>query len=860
MSKSILKFVTGLFIACLIAMLVAYHSGYDNSINWEVTTTGEIIEFPAWTLETSLMLHEITGEKYLLKEKYSGSEIRRSLTADQALLGLMWIGLCMALVASTYLKRYAFFVVVALFALFLNRLNLFEVGLFGQESKLIILLPFISLITPLVIFHEYKKSTPFKIRVMVLIFLSAILLLGVQDRALFTDHFTAHSLYGFSICTLIFLFIISEEIIYSILYVVTSGKGGKSNHLHFLILSIIYLGNLTLYYLNKSGLYENSFFFFDPFILLAITCVISIWSIKHKAGFLSRYLSAETLLLLMMSMGIVALSFLAYHLIRGNDSVYQAFHYFILYFHIGFGAFFFLYIIGNFIDPLIKGFEVHKIAYRERNFPYASARLGGFFAVLAFYFLAGQEPFSLLNSGYYNYLAEEATTEGNELLANEYTLQASYLGYNTHYANYKLGYNAWKKANEYPAKTYFFSAAQRFPSDYALVNYGNLDAEINPNKVQAIYEESLRSISSPEIENNLGVIHLEKAALDKSLAYFENTNPSDSWNNAPLINKWNVLKKLEVVDSVKIDKDYINGNYGVKSNILTTQTKETSLDFTYNQIKDAGQLHRQAYLLNGSYLFKDDSLETFIRRELEESSDGTFNKRLRKALALHLYKKGQVNEAFLTLDYLQANAHQYYKGEYLSDLGKLALDQNANRLALDFFNQAIEVKHTAALFGQIEAMVRLGRKDDIPDVLLKSLKKNPELTDQANRILGNLDVYAEPKISQSDIPLLDTLNNEQLIKIGRLNAFHEDQVIAVVDELQNGEASGGYELLVDATEINPYSTRLLKKYALVALDWNLTDYADQTLDKLRPLMSSEDFDSFKTLYEQRKKELEEAEW
>ncbi|MEO9872594.1 tetratricopeptide repeat protein [Ekhidna sp.] len=859
MSESLRKFLIGLFISCLILMLWSYHTGYDNAIDWEVTTTGEVIEFPAWSLPTDLMTHEIKGEKYLLSERYSGSEIKRSIQVDKALLILMWVGLCVTLAASTYLKRYAFFVVVALFALFLNRLNLYEIGIFGIESKLVILLPFILLISPLVIFHEYKKTTSFFIRFVSLVFLSVILFLGIGNVTLFTDHFIAHSLFGFTICGLIFLFIISEELVFGILYVITAGKGGKSNHIHFLILSLIYLGNLALYYLNKSGLYENSFFFFDPFILFFISCIVSLWSLKFKISFLSKYVHSYTAQLLIYSLGIITFCFLTHNLIRGNDAVYQAFHYFILYFHLGFGALFFLYIIGNFIDPLIKGFEVHKIAFKERNFPYVSARLGGFFAVLAFYFLAGQEPYNLLKSGYYNYLAQEAKTEGNLLLAKEYTLQASYLGYNTHMANYNLGWDEKKKQADYPSKTYFHSAAQRFPSTYAWVNYGNLDAEINPNKVQAIYEEALRSRSSGEMENNLGVLHLHKGELDKSLSYLEGATPSDSWNDAPLINKWNVLKKLEVVDSSSIEIDFQLGNFGVKANTLTTQTRNHNLEFQFEGVDEARQLHRHAYLLNSLYLFSHDSVESLTRGEVEKSSDGTFNNRLRKALAIHLYDKGEVNESFMMLDYLQANAHQYYKGQYLDALGKLAMDQQSYRLALEFFNKAIELRNTESIFSRLEVLARLGRKDEIPNELLRILKKNPEFTQKSNGFLTNLQTFnpsSKKRISLS----LDSLSDEQLIEVGRLNAFHEDQVILVVNELKKRESSGGYELLVDALEINPYGIKILKKYILKALDWNLISYADQALGRLKELLSENEYSNFEQQYVQLKEEIEQSDW
>ncbi|MEP2376641.1 MAG: hypothetical protein ABJH83_10525 [Ekhidna sp.] len=855
-----MKPLKGLFLICLLVMLWSYQSGFNNSIQWEVTTLGEVIEFPAWALETELMSHEIKGEKYLLSEQYSGGDIARTLWVDILFLGLIWFGLCIALVASTYLKRYAFFIIVALFILLLNRLNLFEVGLFGIQTKLVVFIPSIILIAPLVFFHEYKKTTPLLIRLLVLVSLSGLLLLGVNDVTLFTDHVIANSLFSLTICSLFFLFIISEEIVFSILYVITSGKGGKSNHIHFLLLSLIYLGNLTLYYLNKSGLYENSFFFFDPFILLAISCLVSLWSLQFKSAFLTQYLSKSTLYLLTFSLGIVTLAFLAQQMFRGNDAVYQSFHYFVLYFHIGFGVLFFLYSIGNFIDPLIKGFEVHKIVYKERNFPYASARLGGFFAVLAFYFLAGQEPYNLLKAGYYNYLAQEAQTEGNPLLAKEYLLQASYLGYNTHYANYTLGMEEAKKNAEYPAKTYFYSASQRFGSPYALINYGNIDQEINANKVQAIYEESLRNETSGEVENNLGVLHMQKEEFGRALDYFEKATPIDEWNHAPLVNKWNVFKKMELIDSSTIFNDYTSGNYGVKSNILTTMVSKENLLFEYNEIEKSAYLHRHAYLLNSCYLFDHDSVESLVRKELKKSSDGIYNDRLRKALAIHLYNKGEVNEAFMMFDYLQANTHQYYKGEYLDALGKLALDQQAYSLALEFFDKALEVKYAKSLLSRLEVFARMDKKSEIPNELLDALRKNPEYTAISNDLLERLKNYKIPKTKILPVPALDSLSNEDLIKLGRMSAFHTAQVLAVVDELKEREASGGYELLVDATEINPYSATLLKKYALVALEWNLVDYADQTLIRLANLLSEESYHSFASEYAIRKKELENTSW
>ena len=850
------------FVISMIIMLTTYSNRYDFSLDWEVTTTGEVVEFPAWELTTDLNTYQITGAKYLLTEQYEGSEIKRQTETEAIFFGLIWLFLCLFLAASTYLKRYGFFAVAALFVLLINRLNLHEIGLFGINSKLLILLPFVLFIVPLLIFHEYKKATPFLVRFIVMLAASGILLLGVDNTELFTNHIMAHSLFSFSIVVLLFLFVVSEEILFGILYLSTTSRVGRKNHIHFILLSLVYLLNLTLYYLDRIGVFESQLFYFDPFILITITSVVALWSLRFKEGYLANHLSAHLMQVLILLLGIMSMLFLSLQFIKGYDAVQESFHYFILYFHLGFGVLFFLYILSNFIDPLIRGFEVYKIAYKERNLPYATARLGGLVAILAFYFLSNQEPYNLLRSGYYNDLSIVAQAEGNHLLAREYILQSSFLGYNTHYPNYLLGFDELKKGNDFAAKTYFLSAANRFPSDYALVNYGNLDSEINTNKVQARYEERLRSKSIGELTNNLGLIHLQKGQLEDALQYFDNANPSDEWNNAPVLNKWHVLNMTNRIDSSSFENEYLNEHFGIKSNIIYNQAEFTKeLQFIHEGLANANPLHRQAYLLNATHLFDHDSIESWIRRDIDASSNATANDHLRLALAIHLYKKGEVNRAFLMLDYLQANSNQFDKGVYLDALGTFALDQHAYKVALEFFQNALEAKHIPSLFGKLEAMAQLGRKDDIPTILLQQLKRNPELTEQANLFLDKLERFSPlkpPKESMEVLP--DTVPYHQLMALGKANAFNEGQVLAVVDELEERDSLGGYDILVDAIEINPYSEELLKAYAFKALEWNFSEYADQALLRLQAIISEDEYIELLELIQEHKATLDENIW
>ena len=859
LSPNVKKFSTAFFISCLILMLWNFHAGYDTSLDWEVTTSADVISFPAWTMDNGLMKHEITSEKYLLTEQYSGSEIKRNLLSDKVYLAIIWLGMCLFLASATYLNRYLFIGIVAAFALMLNRLNLFEIGLFGIHSKAVILIPFIGLATPLILFHEYRKNTSFIIRLLTLLLISVGIIFGISNQALFIDHFLAHSIFSFGICFLLFLLIISEEVMFALLYVVTSGKGGKSNHIHFIVLSLGYIGNLTLYYLDKSGIYQNSFFIFDPFILLSISILVALWSLKFKNQLAETYMPAGWLPLLTVGIGIVSLGFVSLSMNRGMDAIYESMHYFILYFHIGFGFMFLLYIIANFIDPLLKGFEVYKIAYRERNFPYVTSKLGGLVIICAFYFYSGQAPYNLLRSGYYNYLSVKEANLDNPRLSKEYLIQASFLGYNTHYPNYQLGWLEWNEGKEFRSKTNFFNAAQRFPSPYALINYGNIDEDINPSKVQANYEEALRKMNSQEIKNNLGIILLEQGNAMNALDYFEGIESSQEWNDAPLLNKWAAYKKLELIDSTSIDEDYATGNFGVRANILTTVAKAGNLDFIPESLNQSAELHRQSYLLNSSYLFSHDSIAPLLRKEIDMTNEASRSDRLSKALALHNYAKGEVNQAFLIFDDLQANAHQYYKGEYLDDMGKLALDQGAYRLALDFFDKAIEVKFEKAQLHKLEAYATLDQIEDFKTELLNIVKKDPGLTQYANQLLDQLPNY-RPTKQTYQLPDFSTLSDSAVISIGRRNAFLEEQVIKASRELNDRQTSGSYEMLIDALDINPYSIQLLKEYILVALDWNLIDYSMQSLERLKTLLSAEDYREFEDIFKEKRKAIQEAEW
>ncbi len=855
------KSIQILFFVCLVVMLGLYSKGYENSIGWEVTTSAEVLEYPAIKIEGQLLDFTITGEKYLLTESYTGGPIVRNRTADTLLTSLGWIGLCLALTAASFLKRYGFLLSLALFTLFINRLNLGDVGLFEIHHRMVMLIPFLGFVGPLFFFHEYRPKTKFLTRFLSLLLVTvALVAFGIQESAVFVDHFVGHSLFSFSIAGLLFLFILAEENIFGILFLVTRVKGGKSNFQHFIVLSLFYLLNLILYYLNKSGIVPNSFSFFDPFLLLAVSCVVASWTLKFKTDHYHNYAPPEFVKVLSYGLGIVLFAMLGLAFFRGNDAIYESFHYFILYFHIGFGVFFFIYLIINFIDAFLQGFSVYKISYKEQHFPYVSARLGGLAAILGFYFLSTQEPYELLKSGYYSNLGNLEETYGNPDLADQYYQQASFLGYNTHHPNYQLAWNYSKKGNKYLTKTYFEKAASRFPSPFAFINYANLDMEVNPVEVQATLKRAQQMFGGGEVVNNYGILQIQNEEWIKAIESFENATSSTSWNQAPLLNKWAALYKLRSYDSVRLSLEYEAGNHGVKSNILTTSF-DRSFQFDFDDFDEVPILHRQAYLLNSAPFFADDTLASLATREIENSTNANYSNRLRKALAIHYYKKGDINKAFRTMDFLQANSYRHQKGQYLNEIGQMAIGQKAYALALDLFEQSAESNYLPAEIHRLEALAALDRKDEIQTLLLSTVQKDPGYTRLANEILSNLDgaQFKKPRFTSSSSEI-GQIEDDALITLASKNAFEEKIVIQaakILDERKNVES---YNILQEAIEINPYSVDLLKTYALIALKQNFSGYAEAVLPRIAALVDSQAYEQFTAEFYRLKNDLENEVW
>ncbi len=430
--------------------LMAYYYilGMDASIDWKITAQTETSEFAAHEFQKGPFSFSIPGTYYTLTESFSAGPIERFFERDAALLTLCWLGICLILASATLLSPLWFSGIAGLFIFMIIRLQLPTVGLFGfsTDSNWGNVLLIVLFIAPAYAFHAFWKNTKLWIRFLALVAASAVVVLfGDMELISLQEQLNVGMYYSMIVLMLLFLVVVAEENVFAILFLVTKNRGGDNNEKHFSVFSLVYLIFIGLVYSKKAGFIDMELAFFDPYVLLAISTVVMLWSLWHKRDLYENILSYGQALMLLSGVGLAVFGYLALSMARGNDAVYEGFHYFIVYAHLGFGVFFFFYLIVNFVDPLRRGLQVHKIAYKPQSFPYISARLAGVVAIVAFFFLSDKEPFKLFKAGHFNYLGEQAEQQNEFGLANQYYREGSIYGHDNHFSNYKIAYDYLQK-------------------------------------------------------------------------------------------------------------------------------------------------------------------------------------------------------------------------------------------------------------------------------------------------------------------------------------------------------------------------------------------------------------------------------
>lgn len=879
-----------------ISMLFFYVKGYDTSIGWTLSTETDFEEIVAHEFQKGPFQFQLKGEKVTLSESYYGGDINQLDTLSLVFFFVILIGISLAITSATYFKQFGFLVFSALFLFFLITL---QIDIYLGIDKWIAIVPFGALIGLAYGFQSFWTNTTYLLRAGSITLVSLLLVFLIPGGVVnFSVQFFAQGTMPLMIVAFIFIVLVSEELLFGLLFLLTRTRGSKGNQTHMLLLGGIYVANLAGYYLNRAGIFEVPFTFMNPYILLVISTLVACWSFKFKFSLLNSSLHFVPVFIFVMSLGLITFSMLGFGFARGLDGIYEGIHYLVIYSHLAFGFMFLAYIIVNLIDPLAQGLQVYKVVYKPQTFHYVTARLAGLAAVAAFFFLSSQAALNLFHSVRYSLQADMAVDEGNQELAITYLKNADFYGYNTHYPNYQLGSIYLKKNKLEQAREHFKKATQRYPSAQSFLNTSNLQSSADLSLATVHLDRGLQDFpDQPELLNNLGLINWKNGNPQKAYDFFKSTQSEQSWNQAPLANKWGTLVSQRTILSESAEEDFNTGNLVVKTNVLSALLSSgVNADLTFDPatMKVSYPLQRQAFLLNAGFVFSDTSIHTSMKRELEQPVSG-LQIQLSRGLAMNQYLTGKVKSSFWSFDRMLIGKSGTIAGSIWNDLGILALDQGAHLEAVDLFEKALEEGFGQAEFNKMVALLEAG-KLSLAEIHLEKLIASDSGYLPIKRSLVNVfnmgaDTTAEAsfnevyyrfreleaeeitsKLERFDEGSRNIVLNRIAQENERLQKAHESLGLALLDysdldsaavvstaleqpfntglvleasrRMKEFDAVAAYNFVSESLEFSKYSIPLLKEQALLTIAIGLPDYGRTALLKLSELMDGPSYSTF----------------
>lgn len=437
----------------------------------------------------------------------------------------------------------------------------------------------------------------------------------------------------------------------------------------------------------------------------------------------------------------------------------------------------------------------------------------GFILFLGGIFYLEYRPYYDAKAGQFNMLGDMALSFGRPDVAKSYYEQAAYNDFYSLKANYSINQLAEKDFDKAAGKTRLenvFNKKGNAPTRIALAN--EFAEEERLYRTLNTLQEAKESERSNELLNNLGLAHYYYNNYDSAFNYF---SAAGAEVNAEAV-KFLLNDRMEYElgePSSQIEKRV---NQQALANL-----NNKALPFSFEIAPDTLVSRADIiYLYNASV-----SREEMDRKKLLATLDAyidnpkneLFQSFLLTAKALTHYHSGEVNKALTTIDFVinrtpgTAGFETFLKGIWYFDQGQPELTVQHVNLAQQRSYQVEQVKTFVEAVQNIKAY---GQKADISNEL--------EQAKEVFESTGQLD---------------------ELVKVAQLNAFDHQSTLKALDLLQENEYSGQliYDMILEATQINPRNPDILEAYIYQSERQNLTSFANTALETYSGMVEYEQY-------------------
>lgn len=708
-----------LFLFTIATLFFAYSQffGKNMSLGWRVDSEVNSTKLVVDSFQKGFFQFDIDVSNQYLLQSFEGQPYQLIPLFSYLLLASIGLLLIFGSVAISYLndlnfyiKELGYYIALTVLGLFVYFLNLEVLEVFGWTKMYWPVIVFLSYGGAIHYFRNFRPETRFSHRYLAFTGLTVAFFGVTLTSAQVPAPALQLAAYGWLApfgAALLFIFLTAGDIFNGFLYITTDSKNAKSfsSLLNFLVISLIYLGNLTLTFLRNRKSIDWELIYLEAPLLLVIAAILGIWAHKKKEP-IYRFIVDFSPITASWYLILGANCFLCYAFanLTGNDPLQEVFEDGVIFSHICVGIVFLLYVASNFMGFMNQNLPVHMVAYKPNTMPFGFVRIIAIVGMTSIILYNSMYQWRQARAGYYLCIADVYVHQEQDLLADEYLKSALWQDASGHKPNYAMAMLIHKRAkDELMVKAFLKEAMFKNPSPQAYANLGLFllrDGDII-RSLEALREGKRMFPKSAEILNNLALAYTHTDIQDSTLYYFQQARRVDESNPVPLTNQLAFALKHNIVPEV--DQTKLPNDPAYQANLIAVLNKAGK---TFTAPIDTSFLTdsaltpaKTAYVLN--LAMNDVKNSSFRLAWLDSLSkkqgNALYSEELLLAKAYRQYYSGQIADGIITLDQLQGAG--VGTAQYNNTLANWLLQQNAPRMAVDFLYKAKDAGDRNADFG-----------------------------------------------------------------------------------------------------------------------------------------------------------------
>ncbi|WP_375447913.1 hypothetical protein [uncultured Fibrella sp.] len=698
-------------------LALAGYRGLENVVRWEVLN--ELVSLPAtlYQFTDGLLTYPIQGQVQTVAGQFIASPMQvYPFVATGTVAGLC-VALSFSLAGICRLPALRYRLAMGAFILLLAVCRFETLGLPGGSGKWL----FLGLTTLFggvsFYFHAFRTEVGFVPRLLAFMGLMAGVAVGITLGTARSAEagsvinpamvLLSYALPGLVIVSIAFIAFIAIDIIAGMVWLTSVSRQSRDTDVpgrplgifNFLFISILYLLNLLLIWLQNTKVIDWQVTTISPFLIVGTSVVLGIWGFRRLVEQRELLSFREAGAGLYVGVAALATLTMAYAFATANDPLIEVFEDAIVYSHFGMGLAFVLYTVLNFWPIYQQRLPVHRVIYKARMADLPLFRLAGLVAMVGM--VAGGDYFTV-RQGYAATLAalgDAYLAESQVDLAQTYYQESIAEEFQQHKANYALASIALTRNDQNSAALFFSKALLKQPSPQAFAGLSDTYRQTN------LFFESIKTLqrgiqtfpNSGELRTNLGYLYGKTAIADSAYYYSQSAVAHTRRDEVPLANLLGLYaRNPEVIaaDSALIGQVETRDDPAFEANKLALRLvspRDTTLpappewlaSAAPDPVLDAGQF---ASLYN--YAFVAPNPDSTLLNRLQRAALNPANQELVDdlllGLALGRYRANQQPEAFDLLNQL-ATTDPKRAAAYRTTLGLLQTEQGLHKLAAQTF-------------------------------------------------------------------------------------------------------------------------------------------------------------------------------